>query len=258
MMRSATTLEVHALPGVPLVRPGDDLARIIADAVGAAGIAPRDQDIIVVAQKIVSKAEHRYRCLDEVSPTPRARALAREVEKDPRLVQVILSESTQIVRHRPGLLIARHRLGFVMANAGVDHSNLAPEGGRERVLLLPLDPNASSARLKAALDARFGAALGVLVCDSTGRAWRNGVVGVALGLAGLPAVQDRRGDRDIYGRELRVTQVGFADGVASMAALLMGEGDERTPLALVRGLEWSPAGGSSDPLVRPVDQDLFR
>ena len=258
-------LRLEAIPGVPRIQPGDDLARLLGDALENRNPAPADGDVVVVAQKIVSKAEGRYVHLDEVIPSERAHRLAVEVEKDPRLVEIILGESAEVVACRPGVLVVAHRLGFVMANAGVDRSNLEPHFGRsnpgepeERVLLLPEDPDASAAQLKAALDARFHASLGVVVNDSVGRAWRCGVVGLALGAAGLPAVRDLRGQKDLHDRALEVTFVGFADQIASAAGLVMGEGGEAIPAVLVRGLSWTEPPLPAAALVRAKEMDLFR
>jgi len=245
-----------ALSGIPAVQPGDDIAAILADALDAGAMGPRDGDVLVVTHKIISKAEDRYRNLADITPSPRARELAAATGKDPALVEVILSESRQVVRSRQELIITEHRLGLVMANAGIDQSNVP--GGSQRVLLLPEDPDASSAALCAALGARFGVDIAVVVSDSVGRAWRNGVVGLALGAAGLPALQDLRGRNDLEGRPLRVTQVGLADEIASAAELLMGEADEGRPAVLVRGVPWSEAPVAAVALIRDREQDLFR
>ncbi|MBW8270096.1 coenzyme F420-0:L-glutamate ligase [Caldovatus aquaticus] len=253
MTPGGARLELIALPGIPMVRAGDDLAALIADGFARAGIAPRPGDVLVVAQKVVSKAEGRMVDLAAVAPSPRAVALAGEVRKDPRLVEVILSESVRVVRARPGLLIVEHRLGFVMANAGVDRSNVAPPDGAERVLLLPRDPDASAETLRA----RLG--LPVVINDSFGRAWRRGTVGVAIGAAGLPALLDLRGRPDLFGRRLEVSITGFADEIAAAASLLMGQGAEARPAVLVRGLDWGEAPPSrAAELVRPAAEDLFR
>jgi coenzyme F420-0:L-glutamate ligase/coenzyme F420-1:gamma-L-glutamate ligase len=252
------TLQLTGVSHVPMVRPGDDLGTLLIDAMAQQGLALQDHDIVVVAQKVVSKAEGRYVDLRQITPSVRALELAELSGKDARLVEVILSESDDVLRCRDGLLIVRHRLGLVMANAGVDQSNIEPGGAAERVLLLPQDPDDSSARLKQALDDHFGARVGVAISDSVGRAWRIGTVGLALGLAGLPAVQDFRGRGDLYDRALQVTEVGFADQVAASAALLMGEGSEGVPAVLVRGLQWSDADTTAAPLIRPREQDLFQ
>lgn len=246
------------IPGIPLVRPRDDLAELLILACERQAISPKEGDVLVLAQKVVSKAEARYIDLATVVPSARAQSLAAEVEKDPRLVEVILGESRRVVRRRPGILIVEHRLGFVMANAGVDRSNVDPEAGAEPVLLLPRDPDGSAATLLARLSAHFGKPLAVIISDSWGRAWRRGTVGVALGAAGLPAVMDLRGRPDLFGHELRVTETGFADEIASAASLLMGQADEATPAVLVSGLSWSAPSMPASALLRPPEEDLFR
>ena len=247
-------LELLAVPGLPMVQPGDDLAALIADR------APplRDRDVLVIAQKIVSKAEGRSVDLATITPSARAVELAAEVGKDPRLVEVILSESTRVVRSRPNLLIMQHRLGFVMANAGVDHSNVAPLDGIDRALLLPLDPDGSAERLRAALAAKSGVRLGVIISDSFGRPWRRGTAGVAIGAAGLPSLIDMRGQPDLFGRTLEVTVIGFADEIAAAAGLLQGQAAEAQPVVIVRGLTWTAPDAPVNELVRPPEEDLFR
>jgi len=243
---------------IPMVRPGDDLAGLLIAACERNALAPADGDVLVVAQKIVSKAEGRYVDLAKVKPSPRAVHLAAEVSKDPRLVEVILAESRRVVRQRPGVLIVEHRLGFIMANAGVDRSNIDPDVAAEPVLLLPSDPDASAAGFRARLAAHFRTRPGVIVTDSWGRAWRHGTVGVALGVAGLPALMDMRGRPDLFGHALRVTQTGFADEIASAASLVMGQADEARPMVLVRGLNWSGPPSPAAALIRSAEEDLFR
>jgi coenzyme F420-0:L-glutamate ligase/coenzyme F420-1:gamma-L-glutamate ligase len=250
-------LTLNALPGIGTIRAGDDLARILGDALDAARMAPRPGDVLVVTHKIVSKAEGREVLLADVTPSAEARALAAATGKDAALVEAILAESRAVLRHRPGLIIAEHRLGLVLANAGIDQSNVPQQGG-PRVLLLPEDPDASAAVIRAALQQRFGVALAVIVSDSAGRAWRNGVVGLAIGAAGLPALLDLRGRPDREGRALEVTQVGLADQIASAAELLMGEADEGRPAVLVRGLAVDGPALPAAALVRPREADLFR
>ncbi|MGH7210177.1 MAG: coenzyme F420-0:L-glutamate ligase, partial [Acetobacteraceae bacterium] len=189
-------LEIFALPGFPLVQAGDDLAGLIIAGLERAGRGLHSGDIVVVAQKVVSKAEDRTVALSAVHPSERAISLAREVGKDPRAVEVILSESVRVVRSRPNLLITQHRLGFVMANAGVDHSNVAAPGDAERLLLLPADPDHSAELLRTRLEAHFGTAPGIVINDSFGRPWRRGVCGVAIGAAGIPSLVDLRGQPD--------------------------------------------------------------
>ena len=246
------------VPGIPLVRPGDDLAGVLIRACEQAALATADGDVLVIAQKIVSKAEGRYVDLAKVDPSPRAQSLAGEVHKDARLVEVILQESRGVVRHRPGVLIVEHRLGFIMANAGVDRSNVDPAIGAEPVLLLPHDPDTSAAGLRERLAGHFGSRPAVIISDSWGRAWRRGTIGVALGVAGLPALLDLRGRPDLFGHPLRITQTGFADEIASAASLLMGQADEATPAVLVRGLSWSGAPLPAQALMRAPEEDLFR
>jgi coenzyme F420-0:L-glutamate ligase/coenzyme F420-1:gamma-L-glutamate ligase len=251
-------VKLEALAGIKLVEPGDDLGAIAVAAFAANGLAPADGDVLVVAQKIVSKAEGRYIDIAAVRPSAAAKALAAEVDKDPRFVEVVLSESRRVVRRRPGLLIVEHRLGFVMANAGVDHSNVPTDHAAERVLLLPLDPDGSARALRQALVAVFGVPLAVIVSDSFGRAWRKGTVGVALGAAGLPALVDLRGHPDLFGRPLQVSETGLADEIAAAAGLLMGQANEGVPMVLVRGLSWSAPEVPAAALVRPAEHDLFR
>ncbi|MGH7125531.1 MAG: coenzyme F420-0:L-glutamate ligase [Stellaceae bacterium] len=255
---TAARVALIALPGIPLIEPGDDLAAILIAGIEASGHRPRDRDVLVVAQKIVSKAEGRYRRLDEVTPSPRAHEIARESHKDPRLIEVILSESREVIRCKRDVVITEHRLGFVMANAGVDQSNVDHEGG-ERVLLLPADPDESCRALKRRLDTHFGVALGVIINDSFGRAWRNGVVGVALGAAGLPSLVDMVGEVDLFGRKLRVTEIALADEIAAAASLVMGQAAERQPAVLVYGLDWDQRTETpARALLRPRELDLFR
>jgi coenzyme F420-0:L-glutamate ligase / coenzyme F420-1:gamma-L-glutamate ligase len=253
-----TEVTLKALTGVKLVEPGDDLGAITVEAFATNGVTPQNGDVLVVAQKIVSKAEGRYADMASVAPSEQAIALAAEVDKDPRFVEVVLSESRRVARHRPGLLIVEHRLGFVMANAGIDHSNIAAGEADERALLLPLDPDSSAARLRDHLTGVFGVAIAVIICDSFGRPWRKGTVGVAIGAAGLPAFIDLRGQPDLFGRELLVTETGFADEIAAAAGLVMGQADEAIPMVLVRGLSWSAPEAPAAALVRPAEHDLFR
>jgi coenzyme F420-0:L-glutamate ligase/coenzyme F420-1:gamma-L-glutamate ligase len=251
-------LELLALPGIPMVRQGDDLAELIAVALDRAGQKLTTGDVVVVAQKIVSKAEGRTVDLATVTPSAEAVKLAGEIGKDPRLVEAILSESTRVVRYRPNLMIVQHRLGFVMANAGVDQSNVAPTDGVHRVLLLPRDPDASAETLRASLQQRFDVPIGVIISDSFGRAWRRGTCGIAIGAAGLPSLIDLRGQSDLFGRTLEVSIIGFADEIAAAASLLQGQAAEAQPVVLVRGLDWSAPVAPAGELIRPPEEDLFR
>jgi coenzyme F420-0:L-glutamate ligase / coenzyme F420-1:gamma-L-glutamate ligase len=253
----SSKLTLTALAGLPLIRPGDDLAAMLGAALERSRIVPEDKDVLVLAQKIVSKAEGCLVDLKSIVPSERARAVAQEVNKDARLVEVILSESDEIIRKRRDVLIVVHRLGFIMANAGVDQSNVAGEDG-DQALLLPRDPDASAAALKARLDRQFGVELGVIINDSFSRPWRSGVVGVAIGAAGIPVVRDMVGAPDLFGRKMRVTEIGLADEIASAASLLMGQGDEGQPAIHIRGLQWDEPAAPAAKLLRPKETDLFR
>ncbi len=258
MAMGIKAVTLTAVPGIPLIEPGDDLGAMLIEALKRCGIVPCDRDVIVVAQKIVSKAEGRYVRLREVAPSARAIELAQIVCKDPRIVEVILSESRDVVRYRRDVLIVEHRLGFVMANAGVDQSNIEHAEGDELALLLPADPDASCAALKRSMDLAFDADLGIVINDSFGRPWRNGVAGVALGAAGLPSLLDLVGAPDLFGRAMRVTQVAFADEIAAAASMVMGQSDEGLPLVHVRGLAWDAPARNAAALLRPKQQDMFR
>jgi coenzyme F420-0:L-glutamate ligase/coenzyme F420-1:gamma-L-glutamate ligase len=248
-------LSVIPLSGIGEVHPHDDLPQTLSAAIRRLTITPAPHDVVVIAQKVVSKSENRYVDLDSVHVSEEAERLATITGKDPRLIQLVLSESTEVLRAKRDVLIVRHRLGYVMANAGIDRSNV---GGENRVLLLPQDPDASAAQLRAKLATSLGVELGVVICDSFGRPWRKGVTNVALGAAGLPSLIDRRGETDRNGRKLEVTEVAFADLIASAAGLVMGEGAEGVPAALLQGLKWSATSNNAAALVRPVQEDLFR
>jgi coenzyme F420-0:L-glutamate ligase/coenzyme F420-1:gamma-L-glutamate ligase len=245
-------VELLAVSGLPMVKAGDDLAALIRERL-TGELALRKGDVLVLAQKIVSKAEGRLVEIATVKPSQRAIELAAEVQKDPRLVELILSESVRVVRSRPNVLIVEHRLGFVMANAGIDQSNVAPQDGIERALLLPKDPDASAE----ALWAKLGVTA-LMIIDSFGRPWRRGTTGVAIGSAGLPAMLDLRGNPDLFGRTLQVTISAFADEIAAAASLVMGQADEAQPVVLVRGLSWKLPATNAAELVRPASEDLFR
>lgn len=249
-------LTVTALRGVGEVEPDSDLGAALCEALAACALVPRRHDVLVITQKVVSKAENRYVDLRTVRVSARAAELAATTRKDPRLVELVLIESTEVLRAKPHVLIARHRLGFVVANAGIDRSNLE---GANRVLLLPRDPDDSAARLRGAIARRFGVEeIGVIISDSFGRPWRKGVTQVALGAAGIPSLLDRRGERDRNGRKLEITEVALADQLACAAGLLMGEGAEGLPAVLIRGLAWSASFVPASGLIRPLAEDLFR
>ncbi len=255
---SARRITYTALPGIPLVKPGDDLAELVGHALEDADLTLESGDILVLAQKIVSKSENRYVDLNDITPSERAKDIAITVDKDPRLVEVILSESQDVLRQRKGVLITVHRLGYIMANAGVDQSNIDHRDGIERVLLLPRDPDDACRALKARLDARFGCGIGVIINDSFGRPWRNGVTGVALGAAGIPSLHSLIGQPDLFGRPLRVSEIAVADELAAGASLVMGQADEGSPVVHVRGYVAKATENSAQALIRPKHMDLFR
>jgi coenzyme F420-0:L-glutamate ligase/coenzyme F420-1:gamma-L-glutamate ligase len=249
------TLTLTALPGIAEIEPGDDLATILAEALRRLEVARQGTDVLVVAQKVVSKAEGRYVSLATVTVSARAAELAALTRKDARIVELVLRESVEVLRAKPDVLIVRHRLGYVMANAGIDRSNV---GGDDRVLLLPVDPDGSAEALRASLLERHGLRVGVIICDSFGRPWRKGVTNVALGAAGVPALLDRRGEPDRNGRRLEITEVALADQLASAAGLLMGEGAESRPAVLISGLTLTAPPVPAARLIRPLAEDLFR
>jgi coenzyme F420-0:L-glutamate ligase/coenzyme F420-1:gamma-L-glutamate ligase len=256
--QSAGSLSLLALEGLPEVLPGMALAPLIVAALERHSYRPCEGDVLLVCQKIVSKSENRFVALDSVEVSARAQELAAHCGKDPRLVEIILRESSEVVRCAPRVLIVRHRLGHVMANAGVDQSNV-PDS-HLRVLLLPADPDGSAAALREALSRALGLAPAVVITDTFGRPWRQGVCGTAIGAAGIVALLDRRGEKDRVGRELQVTQVAVADGIAAAATLLMGEGAEGRPVVLARGLPgaWRRDSAAAADLLRPLTEDLFR
>ncbi len=251
-------LVLRALPGIPAIRAGDDLGEITWEALQRLPLELLPGDILVFAQKIVSKAEGRLVDLRTVTPGEQAERLARQTDKDPRIVEVILSEARRVVRAVPGILIVEHRLGWVMANAGVDQSNVVAGNDGTYALLLPADPDASAERLRAQLAERSGVAVGVIINDSFGRPWRVGTTGVAIGCAGLPAVLDLRGQPDWGGRTLRATVIGHADEIAAAASLVMGQAAEGQPIVLVRGVVTSAPAAPARALIRTEAEDLFR
>ena len=257
LSRILDQLTLSGLPDIPLVETGDDLAGLIVESMGRLETTPSEGDILVVAQKIVSKSEGREVHLKNITPSAPAYALSPVVDKDPRLVEVILGESNEVVQHRLGLIIVENKHGVVLANAGIDMSNVG-QGGDDVVLLLPLDPDESAARLREELSKQTGVNVGVIINDSLGRAFRNGTAGVALGVSGLPAVTDLSGTQDLFGRALQVTQVAVADELAAAASLLMGQADEGRPVVLVRGFTSEFPEGTSKQLTRKKEEDLFR
>lgn len=245
------------ITGLPEIVAGDDLGALLTARLAEAGPGLQSGDILVVTQKIVSKAEGRSVDLADMVPSSEAKALASEVNKDPALVELVLRESSAVVRKAPNVLITRHRLGHVMANAGIDASNIG-NGNGGNVLLLPVDPDASAVQIADAAMARFGFRPGVVISDSFGRPWRMGTVNVAIGLAAIPAIIDQRGQADRDGRIMQMTMIAVGDAVAAAAGLAMGEGDEGIPAVIVRGLRLAGEHQTSRAIVRPVDEDLFR
>jgi coenzyme F420-0:L-glutamate ligase/coenzyme F420-1:gamma-L-glutamate ligase len=246
---------LQPLHGVPLVNAGDDIAALILSGLRTSNQELQHGDVLVLAQKIVSKAEGRSVDMNQVSPSARASELAALTGKDARLVELILSESRDVLRALPGIIIVEHRLGIILANAGIDRSNV---GGSETALLLPLDPDASSRAIRQAILERTGIRVGLLIIDSIGRAWRNGTIGTAIGASGVATLLDLRGKADLYGRRLETTELGWADEVAAAASLVMGQAGEGRPIVLVRGLAETVGDGSARDLLRPVNKDLFR
>src|SRR4030042_6321876 len=254
------SLVLSPLPNIPMIHTGDNLVEIIWNGLSETEIVLQDGDILVLAQKIVSKAEDRWVNLVSIEPSARAIALAEDVQKDPRLVELILRESSQVLRTRIGTIIVEHRLGVVCANAGIDHSNVAGDGNstEDWVLLLPENPDASAQWVRQNLESMSGGRLGVMIIDSHGRAWRQGVVGVAIGISGMPGLVDMRGNSDLFGYTLRITTIGAADELAAAASLVMGQTDEAPPIIHVRGFPYGLRDGNLKGLLRPTDQDLFR
>jgi len=253
-------LTYFALQGIPQIRPGDDLPEIIYAAVKDNGLLLQDGDVLILAQKIVSKSEGRLVNLTTVQPSEKAIELAGYLEKRPELVELILRESNEVLRTRPGTIIVEHRSGFICANAGIDHSNVKGNWGNDEdwVLLLPEDSDLSAAMIRAELELKSNARLGVLIIDSHGRAWRNGVLGSTIGASGLPALLDMRGEEDLYHYKLRVTTIATADELAAGGSLMMGQASEGTPVVLARGFPYPLREGNAQELIRNKEKDLFR
>ena len=252
------SLQLIGLEGFPLVEPGDDLGALIADALEAQSLALLPGDVLVLAQKIVSKAEDRYVRLADVTPSTAALELAARADKDPRQAELILRESREVLRARPGVVIVEHRNGYVHANAGIDRSNIRIEEGDPRVLLLPQDPDRSARQLREALRVRLGVAPQVIINDSAGRAWRNGTVGIALGTAGLRPLFNQIGETDLFGNTLEVTEAAVADELAAAASLVMGQAAEGCPVVLARGMRLAEAETGAGDLLRDRALDMFR
>ena len=251
-------LNIFALEKIPLIIPGDNLAKIIFNALKKSKLVIQDGDVFVIAQKIVSKAENRYVTLNEILPSKRASVLAQKTDKDPRLVELILRESKKVVRFRKGVIVVENKLGFIHANAGIDRSNIESDSLNTRVLLLPKNPDLSAKQLQKELSKILLKKIGIIINDSTGRAWRNGIVGIAIGCSGVSVLSDLRGQKDLYGRTLEVTEVGIADELASSASILMGQSNEGLPVVIIQGLKLSNDKRGSKALLRLAKDDLFR
>ncbi len=262
------SLTLTPLIGIPIIRHGDNLADIVIRSLQQNKVDLQDNDIFVFAQKIISKAEGRTVNLATIAPSQRAIELAKQTEKDARVVELILEESNEVLRTRVGAIIVEHKLGFVCANAGIDHSNVdspLPSGeglgvrdNEEWILLLPQNPDQSAEKMRSEIQSKTGKRVGILIIDSHGRAWRNGTIGVAIGVAGLPGLEDLRGKPDLFGYKLQVTTVGVADELAAAASLMMGQAAEGTPVVHVRGFPYSLREGSLKEILRPKSEDLFR
>lgn len=251
------TLSFTPISPLPMIQPGDNLARMIVDAMATTVEHCHEGDLLVIAQKIVSKAEGRYVRLSDVTPSPEAIELAEEVEKDPRFVELVLQESVRVVRKRPGVLIVEHKLGFIHANAGIDRSNI--EEGDSQILLLPQDPDSSAQKLRAEIHHLTGIEMPIIINDSMGRAWRNGTLGLAIGVSGLAPLISHIGETDIYGHVLEVTEVAVADELAAAASLVMGQTTAKMPVVLVRGFEAKRMEQAcTRMLIRDPEGDLFR
>lgn len=255
-------LTLTTIADIPLIEPGDNLVEIILEGIQKANETLEDNDILIIAQKIISKAENRYVDLSSIKPSKQAENLATEVDKDPRYVELVLRESKNVVRKKPGILIVEHHLGLILANAGIDQSNIEHRNGNERALLLPVDPDRSAKKFRQEIQKRLNVDVAIIINDSIGRAWRNGTIGMAIGISGMAALDDRIGDQDIFGRELKATSAAVADEMAAAASLIMGQTTERTPVVLARGYQAIPEETENlkglKPLIREKSQDLFR
>lgn len=259
MSSSPRSLILTALSGFPLIQPGDDLPVLIAEMLETNGVRLQDADILVFAQKIISKSEGRLVELATVNPSALALEYAKILDKDARFIEAVLRESEQVLRVAPNALVVVHKLGFVISNAGIDQSNVDHgDDGNGKILLLPENPDLSAKLLKAELDTMFGVNIAVIINDTTGRAWRRGVAGIALGAAGLPSLRRLSGHRDLFGRPLRMTDHAAADEIASAASLLMGQADEGLPIVHIRGLRYTEAEVPVKDMIRPKHEDVFR
>ena len=258
--KPSSVLKLVTLADFPMIQKGDNLADIIHNTLIVNQINLQDGDVLVIAQKVISKAEGRKVDLQSVEVSVEANELAKKAEKDPRIVELILRESNKVLRHRPGLIVAEHKLGFVCANAGIDRSNVkqGEVSEDESVLLLPKDPDRSAREIRLSLEKTWDQSVGVLIIDSHGRAWRNGTVGISIGFSGLPGIVDLRGEPDLFGYDLKVTQIAVVDELAAAASLMMGQADEGLPVVHVRGFPYPFRDGSFEEIPRDLEKDLFR
>jgi coenzyme F420-0:L-glutamate ligase/coenzyme F420-1:gamma-L-glutamate ligase len=256
------SITLNTIPNIPLIKENDDLANIILHALSSSGYELGNKDIIAIAQKIVSKSEGQLVDLTSIKPSEKAIQLAQEINKDPRQIELVLSESKEIIAVKPGVIIVEHHSGIILANAGIDHSNVASNidstNGKEYVSLLPKDSNKSARLIKNEIENQCNKKIGIIITDSIGRPWRKGTTGVALGSAGIETIRDLRGDMDMFGRELLVSETADADSLASASCLLMGEGDDATPVVLIRGYETVISDQNTNQLLRPKEEDMFR
>ena len=251
------TISLYPLQGIPLIRSGDDLSTIIIESVHSNKFQWSDSDILVIAQKIVSKSEGRLVNLKQIQPSKHSIELASRTEKDPRLVELILSESKKVIRFKKGLIVVQNHQGVILANAGIDHSNVEQDDENDQVLLLPKNPDVSAEKIHKNLFARTGFHLGVIINDSIGRAWRNGTIGTAIGVAGLPAILDLKGRDDLFGNPLQVSEQAIADELASAASLIQGQADEAIPVVLIKGFKTLLDNIPASSLIRDIKNDLF-
>lgn len=253
-------LTAAAFDNFPDVKPNADLSGLILDSANANGWYWKNGDILVIAQKIISKSENQFVNLDEIQPGDLAKKYAKITGKEPGLIELILNESSKVLRARKGLMIVQHRLGFICANAGIDHSNVKGEYGKSEdwVLLLPKDPDNSAKVIREKIQNKTDKKLGVVIIDSHGRPWRRGVVGISIGASGVPVVIDRRGSRDRYGYELKATDIGALDELAATASILMGQADEGRPVVVIRGFPYPLQDSNFSEILRNESDDLFR
>jgi coenzyme F420-0:L-glutamate ligase/coenzyme F420-1:gamma-L-glutamate ligase len=252
------TIKIHSLPGIPLIKKGDNLCKLILEAIEANKLMLKDGSILVVAQKVVSKAEDRFVNLKTIKPTALAIQYSSKTDKDPRLVELILRESKSVIRYRKGVLVVENHQGLIMANAGIDHSNVEQDLENDWVLLLPENPDKSANLIRQELISKIGLKVGVIINDSIGRAWRNGTIGTAIGVAGLSSIVDLRGREDLFGNLLRVSEEAIADELAAAASLVQGQADEGLPVVLIQGFTATSRHIPATELIRSEEKDLFR